>query len=743
MTRRHTFVAVLALIALATVGLAAAQARPSGPSQAAVSGCELKSAKGNIKRVIYVIFDNTHFMRDNPNVPSDLEQMPHLLNFLRGDGTLLTNDHTILISHTAGGILTSFTGMYPDRHGQAVTNSYRYFKGDGTTASSSSFKYWTDLVDDTAIPPTDPLPNMVTGDSGTPKNTPAPWVPYTRAGCDFGAVASANIVLENTGTGPSGDVTKVFGAPTPPVGASCPDASHPQWCEAFASNAAPAGTAARALAQTDFVGMAIHCSTNGGVCAGNPNAQPDVLPDEPGGYNGYLGLFGTKYVNPALTGGPVMNDLNGQPITDPFGQPGFPGFDGLFASTTLSYIATMQEKGIPVTFGYISDAHDDHGNAGNIHITYGPGEAGYVAQLKAYDQAFATFFERLADDGITKDNTLFVFTNEEGDRFVGSQPAPAGCDGVTTPCTYSQVGEINGNLTGQLATQQGITTPFTVHSDMAPTVYITGNPGRTAAVTRTFERAVGKLTAVDPYTGATDDMTSALADPVAMKTLHMITADPQRTPTFTMFADPDYFLFTGAQNCSSPCIFVPPPSNFTFAWNHGGIAPEIARTWLGMVGPGVRNLGQDNTTWADHTDGRPTMLSLLGLEDTYVHDGRVLIDQLDAWAVPQSLRAHRETLRRLGEVYKQLNAPFGSLAMNTLAASTKALESDAANDAEYSCIEGKIESLTAARDGLAKQIRAALNAASFGGKALNEQQAKGYIDQATTFIAQSKTLTAC
>ncbi len=40
------------------------------------------------------------------------------------------------------------------------------------------------------------------------KNTPAPWVPYTRAGCDFGAVAAANTELENT----LPDVPHVFGA---------------------------------------------------------------------------------------------------------------------------------------------------------------------------------------------------------------------------------------------------------------------------------------------------------------------------------------------------------------------------------------------------------------------------------------------------------------------------------------------------------------------------------------------------
>src|SRR5882724_2635318 len=120
--------------------------------------CQLKSPSGRIKHVIYVQFDNTHLLRDNPNVPSDLEQMPHLLNFIKDNGTLLTNDHTVLISHTAGGILSSLTGVYPDRHGQTVSNSYVRTSSSGGFSFPSSFGYWTDSV---AAAGTPTVPNMI------------------------------------------------------------------------------------------------------------------------------------------------------------------------------------------------------------------------------------------------------------------------------------------------------------------------------------------------------------------------------------------------------------------------------------------------------------------------------------------------------------------------------------------------------------------------------------------------------
>jgi hypothetical protein len=99
-------------------------------------------------------------------------------------------------------------------------------------------------------------------------------------------------------------------------------------------------------------------------------------------------------------------------------------------------------------------------------------------------------------------------------------------------------------------------------------------------------------------TGKTDTLTRYMADPVEMQLLHMITADPARTPTFTLFANPDYFVYAGAANCTSPCVTQEPG----FAWNHGDVSPDINTTWLGMVGPGIRHLGVDDTIWSDHAD---------------------------------------------------------------------------------------------------------------------------------------------
>ena len=681
--------------------------------------------------MIYVQFDNTHFLRDRAGVPSDLEQMPHLLNFMRDNGTLLTNDHTVLISHTAGGILSSLTGVYPDRHGQTVSNSYVRTSSTGSFSFPSSFGYWTDPVSSSGTPT---VPNMVTP---TGANAPAPWVPLTRAGCDVGEVATANTVLENTSTLPTGDITKVFGNPSP------------QQAEADASRLAPAGSALRQLAQTDFVGFAVHCAQGSATCAAG---QADALPDEPGGYTGFKGLFGAKEIDPLLTGQAAsvpVTDLLGQPVTDPFGQPGFPGFDGMSAAVSLAYTAAMQEKGVPVTYAYISDAHDFHGVAGNAHAAFGPGSAGYVAQLKAYDDAFAAFFSRLAKDGITKKNTLFVFTVDEGDHFVGGTPTPANCDGVTVPCDWTnQIGEINANI-DTLVSQQfpslaseflGAAAPnaFTVHGDDAPTFYLAkkgaggGQLAQTDPANRDFERSIANLTAVNPYTGATDRLMAAMADQAEMKLLHMYTTgDPNRNASFAFFGDPNYFLTDFPSSTCATCI------NPAFAWNHGDIQPEIATTWLGFVGPGIRPLGETGRVWTDHTDVRPTMLAVLGLHDSYLDDGRVILEILTGRAVSRQANIHRGSLQRLGAAYKQLNAPFGRLSMASLKVATAGIQTGSTvDDSAYVAMDVRLAAWTSQRDALAGRISALLNGVEFGHMHASEAQIRHLTWEARALTAK-------
>lgn len=687
------------------VSLGAEPALANGPG-----GCKLDPVHGRIKHVVYLQFDNVHLRRDNPNVPSDLEQIPNLLNFIENNGTMMMNHHTPLISHTAVDIVTSLTGVYGEKFGFGVGNSFGYFFGGGIQFASS-FTYWTDKLKDGTYEMIDQSGN----------NAPAPWVPFTRAGCDVGAFSIANIEFENI----TSDITNVFGSGSP---------------EATEASTNPT----KAIA--DFEGIIIHCAQGSALCA---KGAPDLLPQEPGGYTGFNALYGNANVAPAINHGSLcVNDLNGNPIADGHGNCGFPGFDPRPAQS-LAYVATMLEAGVPVVYFYIEDAHDnDPGLSGipsSVEETFGPGEAGFVTQLQAFNKAFGEFFARLEKDGITKDNTLFIFCADENDHFVGGPPSPADCDGVTTPCTYTKKGEIDADLSPVFNTEFGNTTSFEVHSDDAPTFYIAGNPGPTNVVTRTLERQAAQLVGFDPVvgpSGANNLITQALADPAEETLLHMVSFEPNRTPNFTLFANPDYFLSasgkttptctptTGADRYES--CFV---EEGGFAWNHGNFQNQITHTWLGMVGPGVNAQGQVSV-FTDHTDTRPTILELVGLKDDYVHDGRVITEALDPESLPPALSESPLTISLLGQAYKQIYATRGELGAKTLTGiSTTALASNSPGEATYLALEAEIENLTAQRNAIAGPMIDMLEKAEFQNVAINEADASILIGRADALLA--------
>ncbi|PZS13463.1 MAG: hypothetical protein DLM57_16620 [Pseudonocardiales bacterium] len=692
------------------VGSATAAAQPtSHHTSPAVSGCHLANG---IKHVIQLQFDNVDLLRANPNVPSDVEQMPHLFDFLRSNGTVLTNTHDVLV-HTATNFMSNQTGLYPDRHAVTQSNSFQYYDPAGSTHPGVSFAYWTDPIFDPTGHPADTnynlnyAANRAAVPTGTNVNVPAPWVPYTRAGCNVGDVGMSNTVLENIAT----DIPTVFGQ------------GSPEQAEA---------TANPTKATADFVGFAVHCAKTSATCA---NGKADTLPDEPGGYPGHQALFGNAEIQPAVSPGAPIQALDGTAITDGKGNAGFPGFDSLTPNNSLGYAAQLLEHGVQVANVYVSDVHTDHtaANTGDL----GPGEQTYEQQLHDYDAAFSQFLTRLAHDGITPANTLFAVTTDEGDHFSGSQPTPAGCTGAPGHyCSYTTKSEVNVNLPGLLATQKHNTTPFAMHSDPAPALWLTGNPARTAPAVRQLERDLGSLSITNPLTGATDKVAYQLADPVEEKILHFISADPARTPTLTAFSGEDEYVTSGAPDCTRPCVY----TTARFAYNHGGIWPDMHGIWSAYAGPGVRARGTDSSTWADQTDMRPTILALTGLHDDYAVDGRVLVEGLSPNALPRALREHRSDVLALGQVYKQILAATGQFAQDTLKASTRALTSDSANDRTYRLLESALSALGQWRDRLASQIGDQLLGAAFHDRSVDPHRSLALVWEAKLLLAAAHAL---
>ena len=671
---------------LAAMLAAAAAFRPEAAS-AQQSRCNLGNG---VEHVVYIQFDNVHFRRDNPNVPSDLEQIPNLLNFLEGTGSVLTNHWTPLISHTSVDIVTALTGVYGDKFGFSIGNSFGLFQ-NGVASFPSSFTYWTDVLPDGKY-------QMLAPDG---KNAPAPWVAFTRAGCDVGAFSIANIEFENV----TSDVNNVFGP------------SSPQAMEAKTNSI---------KAVADFEGIIVHCAKGSALCA--QNSAPDILKDEPGGYVGFNALYGNVNVQPQISPKGAVTDLDGNIVADSHGNPGFPGFDPS-PSQSLGYLATMLEAGVPVVYGYIEDAHDNQGVgisgvSTSVEQTFGPGEAGYVTQLAAFNKAFGEFFARLSKDGLTASNTLFIITADENDHFVGGPPSPANCDGVNISCTYTKKGEIDADLSPIFNTEFGDTTPFRVHSDDAATFYINRNPAQNSRVTRKLERESGALLGfdtVDGPNGSTNNVTQALADQDEQALLHMVTADPNRTPNFILFANPDYFLSASGKTtplCTPPqnaaSCFVEEPG---FAWNHGDFQPQITNTWLGIAGPGVQNLGATGAFFSDHTDIRPTLMSLTGLNDDYAHDGRTLIEIMQDKALPPALVGHRASFSQLAAIYKAVNAPLGSVGVRSLADATAAIEG---SDGAYLGFQAELKTFTNERNSIAGHMSQMMEASEFSGAPFND-----------------------
>lgn len=612
------------------------------PAQPAAIATESSCTFGNpnVHHVIQITFDNVHFNRDNPNVLSDMEQLPALKNFIEDNGTLLSNSHTPLIAHTGNDTITDYTGLYGDRNGIGISNDYGLYSGPAATPPAvnaseyGSFNYWTSPSPSGNGSPAQPYSATSPAGGGT-TSPPPPWATFANNGCDVAAISTANMELENV----SPDISTVFGPNSPEQTQVKMDSDSYKDQET-----------------NDYIGLAVHCASDSAFCAdatavkyGQTTPSPTAVPDQ----TGYQAVFGHKYLQPeiestiaALPGatdtsttssGLVANlyspsgyrvtdaagnlvDLSGNEIQGQYAYTaGFPGFGDITASQSLAYTADLQEAGVPVTYAYISDLHEKKyypASAGAPSCTtagasvgggLGPADPCYAFNASQYNAAFATFFNRLAADGITPANTEFVFNADEGDHFNGAnvgraiQPTCTGTPATTGyRCVYPSrsVGELDTDIFGLLNAQQSNNVAF-YNEPQGDAVYVNGQPSATDRSTRSLEHAFGSATVRDPFVSSTTDvlLTNFMADQEEEQLLHYVVADPSRTPTFTVFPQSDVYMTDGTtDSCSGTTTASNADVNCTYLdsyylWNHGYYAPEINNTWLGFVGPGVKASG--------------------------------------------------------------------------------------------------------------------------------------------------------
>ena len=749
--RRTAAVAAAAVVMVGTAVGTGTDAAGAASTSVGASGCDLGNG---VQHVISLVFDNVHFFRDNPNVPSDLEQMPHLLNFLKPNGTVLSNVHTPMIAHTADDSLSIYTGLYGDRHGQPLTNTYKTYNPDGTTDPATSFAYWTGPV-------STPRSRATAGHDTTPTHGYSDTVPATGApDDDAGAVGAVHpgrmhgrrLLHRQHGAGePAQDIPAVFGPNSPEV--AQPDANPDPFKDAEVA---------------DYIGVAR------ALCAGRCDLReraggevrpdhavahrwPDSLPTEPGGYNGYQALFGAKYVAPQLGAGTPNLTHNGYQVTNAAGN--LVDLSTATRSTSLQPHSPASPASAPPprrrwptwrtcrrpasrSPTATSPTCTSEGRHQRMHDSdrHGDRPAGRPRRQRATwttPRPTTTRSRRSSSgsqaDGITPANTVFMISAEENDQFVGAnvgradQPTPAGCDGVTTPCHYAagQIGELAANIKGLLSTTSSSGTQFDIEPQGA-SIYVHGQPAANDPTVRQLERDTAAMTANNPFSGVNGEkIMKYQAGAVEQRVLHMQTADPLRTPTYTMFPVPDYFFGT-----TGPNVAINPASSpgTTATTARTSTSPGRRLSVQGVAVNGVNgpqpadgNEASDpnslNTvprraatgTWVEETDLRPTLLHLAGLTDDYVNDGAVVASALDS--APAALT----DVNDLVQLYQQINSSVGAFATDTLIAESKAQSSGSAkNDNLFTATEATLISLADHRDRVAGQMKVVLANAAAG-----------------------------
>ena len=358
----------------------------------------------------------------------------------------------------------------------------------------------------------------------------------------------------------------------------------------------------------------------------------------------------------------------------------------------------MQENGVPMTFAYISDAHDNHtlGRASQAPVRPATRPA------ESYDDAFATFFQRLPTTASTSRTRSSSSPSTRATTSPAERAArPGECrarSSTTTPCLTptSLPGEPDRRGQRRTSTRPARGTSRLRHPLRRRPDVLRQRPAgadepgvaeaRAGRRRRDAARPVqGRGTDTDRLPARRHGRGERAAHGQLRSEADTVVHDVRRRRLLL----PDRERLQGTVRPIRACAECVNPG---FAWNHGDSQDEIGNTWFGMVGPGVDKRGIDNTTWTDHVDLRPTINALLGLHDNYLDDGRVVTRDPGPQGNPAAARLGGRITEDLGNAYKQINAPFGQFATDTLVASTAALKTSDA--LKYDSIEASIANLT-------------------------------------------------
>ena len=132
----------------------------------------------------------------------------------------------------------------------------------------------------------------------------------------------------------------------------------------------------------------------------------------------------------------------------------------------------------------------------------------------------------------------------------------------------------------------------------------------------------------------------------------------------------------------------------------------------------MRNLGVTGDVWTDHSDIRPTLMALTGLQDDYAHEGRPITEIMTGVA---------QGSNQLAAVYKQLNAPVGQLTLDSINFITKKMVGT--DETAYGAADATISDWNAQRDALAAQMIVLLDWTAPGAGQHNESDKNRLIQQ--------------